>query len=244
MKNGKLTITLKATCNGNIQTRSKEISCEPKGQDWVDVNINRCSRHIDMLWRLDLRPEGDTPAFYPALALDGVKKHWTRTQPFNLQFSPSGAVQYTVETTALNGPEPTMNEDFEIIHNLMETEAEWERSYSITFFPVIGKRKIYYNDRTSFKENSKPGDDIEYLHTSAHEVGHVVLKHAYSREHSWEHQGTSTLFSQKELPDSPVLPGEVSDTEVELMWYYQDWAKGQKYESAGIASKLDIRGSI
>ena len=138
-----------------------------------------------------------------------------------------------------------MGEDFEIIYNPMKTPADWKRSYSITFFPGVANRRIYYNDRTLYDPSSKAFCDVEYLHTSAHELGHVLLKHAYGRKHSWEHQGTTGFAKQDPLPDAPLLPANTSATEVELMWYYKKWVTGQKsYYNDGIASKSDIRGAI
>ena len=257
LKFGKLQVILTTTCEGQPKAWPPFIiTCKAKEADWVDLIVSRSSKHVDMEWRLDLRPE-DNAKQYVGVALNGIDKHWTRNRQepsycFD-QILNGGNVQYTVATTALNGPEPKMRDDFDIGYIEMTDWDDYVRSHSVTFFPVVAERKIVYNDSTSFPQataqNAK--DDIfRFAHTAAHEVGHRVLKASYGRSHSHNHVGTSGKYVSMEIDqgiadDAPTLPLKTDSAEVALMWYYKQGTTTQKlYYDDGIASQEDVRGAI
>lgn len=255
LKAGKLQVILTTTCDGETKSWPPfEITCKAKEADWVDLTVSRPAKHVDMEWRLDLRPDSDATQ-YVGMALNGIAKHWTRTGQYNFaQIRDSGNVDYTVATTALNGPEPKMGDDFDIEYSQMKDQDDFDRSYSWTFVPIFAERKIIYNDSSSLPNGSLSWSNMAFEHTAAHEIGHKVLAASYGGAYSDNHVGTSGQIAiagradQRKAKDAPQLPLRSETAEVELMWYYQDrnsTLNTQKfYYADGIASQADVRGAI
>ncbi len=234
LKKGKNKILLKITYNGIQTVCEKQFTCKSPTDNWetpayekttwIDVKIDKNAKTIDMLWRLHLIPEYDTSTNVDIinLALDGVNLHWSRKITHYL--SPNDDY-YSVSTTAVNNIKP-MSRSFSIYID----ETGNSRSNTILY-------NIYYDTSTTNLSDR----DIFFRHTAAHEIGHLILYRAYTKEVNGQkisqtHKGTSTYITQDTLADSPSYTKTISD----LMWYYGTQVELQ-YAKAG---KEDVRGAI
>lgn len=216
--------------NGVKKTCEKEFSCRPadKEWNWVDIKVDRASKTVAALWRLNLtdKSNNSTGQDLVSLTLQGIKKHFSRDIT---RYSSINEV-YTVSSTAINNIKPMMYRNFSL-----ENDTEGNKVSSSGPFATI-----YYDSTRDIKENSKN----EFLYNSAHECGHIVLNMAYeddinSLDVSWRHKGTSTgikFTGQDALDDSPSGIFEIYD----LMWYY----KGDLIWNRAIAGNEDVRGLI
>lgn len=241
-----------------------------KKVDWVDLKINKNTKHVDVTLRVDLKDGGAkglksekikkikklrktitsyftyrtpietrTKSFedLKKLTLDGIDKHWSRkgerfvmvneekyevfVKTVNTKNNTMDDVNLTYNTNRkpLGSSNPgTVDGLISFIANIFVPERV---SYNVGYIkydfgskdPIKGWR--YINDKDA---------SIDFEYTSAHEIGHTILKAYGGTVHSYKHEKSSTLITQKPLPLSPEEDkGGVdypSEGDVDVMKYY------------------------
>lgn len=197
------------------------------------------------------------------LALDGLKYHWGRNSNHAVAKNVTIGVEiYEVFIEPINTTKNAMD-DVSLIFN---TNNKWMRSGnpgSVTWNPVswfgnlisgsriaynigylnnadwyqIFKSDWYYAEEVSFKV------DDEFSYTSAHEIGHQILQYYGGTNHSYRHDGSSTIF-QNTIPISKGGKSyqiEKKEGEINLMHYFEDdvW-QGKKDFPLIVAAEKDV----
>ncbi|PIE48394.1 MAG: hypothetical protein CSA40_00650 [Flavobacteriales bacterium] len=187
------------------------------------------------------------------LALEGLNYHWGRNRDhFIAKDVTINDEKYEVFVNAVNTTENTMD-DVDLIFN---TNNPWLRSMNpgsvdgiISFFGQVMPERIVYNygymkgDNMWYWLGNKEADvNDDFSYTSAHEIGHEILK-SFSKKsfHSYKHKGSSTLSDAK-----PIDNGGVSypkSGEIDLMKYYNDDPYWYDFERIA-AHEDDVLGLI
>lgn len=228
---------------------------------WVDVQIDDNSRKIDVTLRINLK-EGKvgknvvkTFNDLVLLAQEGLIKYWgrnkTRTIGNSIKINEN---EYEIFINSVNTEINSMPE-----LNVYASTTDYGRSRN-----WWASRKLFYNDGEMYslfdkysrdpkfvgrifpisKTEGQILDEKEYIHTSAHEIGHEILQvFGGQNNYSYVHKDTSTLLSQKTKDDSSIPSGEK-----DLMKYYIEdnfvYRKESNFYNESIADEKDVLGLI
>ncbi|MEM0941642.1 MAG: hypothetical protein AAGI25_17925 [Bacteroidota bacterium] len=183
------------------------------------------------------------------LALEGLNYHWGRNRNhFVAKNVDIHGEKYEVFVNSVNTTENAMD-DISLIFN---TNSDWLRSMNpgsvdgvISFFGQVMPERIIYNygyikEVKSWywlgNNVSDVNDDFSY--TSAHEIGHEILKRFSNKDfYSYKHKGSSTL--SETLPASKGGVNYPMSGEIDLMKYYNNDPYWYDFKRIA-ASKKDV----
>lgn len=162
------------------------------------------------------------------LAIDGLNYHWGR----NKNHAAAKDVKivgesFEVYVDAINTTEKSMD-DISLVFN---TNGSWMRSGNpgtATWNPIswvgnmISREAVCYNvgyikGSSRWRYREERNEDIDYKFTSAHEVGHEILKSYGGTNYSYGHKGSVNVVTQSMKDDAPQYP---PDGEIDIMPYY------------------------
>jgi len=140
---------------------------------------------------------------------------------------------------------------------MFNTNGKWMRSGNpgsakdlISWGANVIPERIAYNagyvDGADWYENpnwyyrTEGNEDIEFKETSAHEIGHEILKSYGTTSYSYKHKGSTTLFTQETLESTPNYP---TSGEIDLMKYYQNWIPYDQRDRI-VAAEEDVLGLL
>ncbi len=188
------------------------------------------------------------------LAIDGLNYHWGR----NSNHSVAKDVKiigesYEVYIDAVNTESNSMD-DISLIYN---TNGSWMRSGnpgSATGNPIswvgnlISREAICYNVGYIYEYHYKNKwsyqteilEDKEFEFTSAHEIGHEILKSYGGTTYSYGHKGSVNVVTQNMKDDSPPYP---SGGEIDIMPYYPSSPPPSMYNRY-VAAEKDVLSLI
>ena len=146
------------------------------------------------------------------LALEGLNYHWGRNEKHHLAKNVDvNGEKYEVFVNAINTTENAMD-DVKLVFN---TNGKWLRSMNpgsvsgvISFFGQVMPERIVYNYGYMKGENKwywlgKNVEDVDgdFSYTSAHEIGHEILKSFSGKAfHSYKHKASSCLLYTSPSP--------------------------------------------
>lgn len=175
----------------------------------------------------------------------GIAKHWSRNK-FKLDINDE---KFQVDIKPINTVDNSLN-SLDLIFN---TNTEWGRSGNPGVFG-----KIYYNigycnfldwyqpsfiDEWGYLDAVYHKVDEDFMYTSAHELGHSILKAYGSTWHSFTHDDSSSIFQNPNGNKSYVL--QKSNGEINLMHYFKDDPHQSHYDfNLIVASENDVLGLI
>lgn len=186
------------------------------------------------------------------LAIDGLNYHWGRNQNHFIAKNASiNGTQYEVYVNTINTKVDAMD-DVSLVFN---TNNSWMRSGNpgtvedpISFVGNIVSREaicynvgyIKYSDDWGY--NNLNGENIEFKDTSAHEIGHTILKAYGGTFYSYGHKGSVNTVTQSRKPSAPKIPIK---GEIDIMPYYNNNSLGNEYSQKDyhkrrVASKKDV----
>ena len=161
------------------------------------------------------------------LAIDGLNYHWGR----NANHAVAKNVnivndKYEVSMNAVNTTENSMD-DVSLVYN---TNGNWMRSGNpgtATWNPIswvgnaISREAICYNvgyiKGNTWRYREGFNEDIDFKFTSAHEVGHEILKSYGGTVYSYGHKGSVNVVTQSMKKDAPEF---TEKGEIDIMPYY------------------------
>jgi hypothetical protein len=165
------------------------------------------------------------------LAIDGLNYHWGRNE--NHAAAKDVKItgeSYKVYLNAVNTQDHSMD-DVSLIYN---TNGSWMRSGnpgSATMNPIswignlVSREAICYNvgyikysDRWNYETENN--EDIGFKETSAHEVGHEILKSYGGTSYSYGHKGSVNVVTQSNSDFSTNYP---TSGEIDIMPYYNNY---------------------
>jgi hypothetical protein len=184
------------------------------------------------------------------LALDGLSYHWGRNRNHvaakNIIIN---GEKYEVFVNPVNTNKNTMD-DVELIYN---TNSDWLRSGNpgtvedpiSAVGNVVSREAICYN--VGYIEYSNDwgyqyerNEDINYRVTSAHEIGHTILKAYGGTFYSYGHKGTVNTITQRSNSKATEHP---RTGEIDIMPYYTDELSYYDYERY-VAAEEDVKSLI
>lgn len=164
------------------------------------------------------------------LALTGLNYHWGRNKNHSVAKNVDiGGQKYEVFLNTINTTEDSMD-DVSLIFN---TNNKWMRSGNpgtvedpISFIGnIVSREAICYNvgyikfsNGWSFQDARN--ENISYKETSAHEIGHTILKAYGGTFYSYGHKGTVNTITQSENSNATTYP---TSGEIDIMPYYTNW---------------------
>ncbi len=164
------------------------------------------------------------------LALTGLNYHWGRNKNHSVAKNVDiGGKKYEVFLNAINTTDNSMD-DVSLIFN---TNNKWMRSGNpgtvedpISFIGnIVSREAICYNvgyikfsNGWSFQDARN--ENISYKETSAHEIGHTILKAYGGTFYSYGHKGTVNTITQSENSNATTYP---TSGEIDIMPYYTNW---------------------
>lgn len=218
--------------------------------DWEKIPTSEIKKHQPIIKTL-IR---DFSAL-ESLALNGINYHWGR----NDNNSTGKNVQinneyYQVFINAINTTQKSMD-DINLIFN---TNGDVLRSgnpgtitsvvsaignlfperivYNVGYLNYVDWYEVFSND---WGYNTTNYEDVDFKETSAHEIGHEILKTFGGTDYSYRHKGTSTI-TQVRL-DS-LLPAP-SSGEIDLMKYWE-YSVPLSLKPHVVAAKEDVLGLL
>ena len=184
------------------------------------------------------------------LAIDGLNYHWGRNKSHAVAKDVKiVSDSYELYMNAINATENSID-DIILVYN---TNGDWMRSGnpgSATFNPVswvgniISREAICYN-AGYIKYSNGWGyayyyhEDIEFRFTSAHEIGHEILKFYGGTNYSYEHKGSTYVWQSQNGTQDPYL----AQGEIDIMPYYPVDPIISEYQRY-VASEKDVLGLI
>ena len=200
------------------------------------------------------------------LVLEGISYHWGRNRNHavakNVEIN---SEKYECYTSAVNSKENSMN-PVSLIYN---TNNEWGRSGNPGILAKVFYNVGYIEYSNIWGYQDEASVDVEFKETSAHEIGHEILRNYGGMIYSWQHKGSSYLLPQDKKPtkdnDKSVIViknythidnypssfGEYYPTtgEIDLMKYYHSLSPENKIiaypdSSRTVASEKDILGLL
>lgn len=181
------------------------------------------------------------------LAIDGLNYHWGRNQNHSIAKDVKIVNEaYEVYVNSINTKVNAMD-DVSLIYN---TNNSWMRSMnpgsvsSITsFFGQVMPERIVYNvgymkgEKRWYWMGNDADVDADFSYTSAHELGHEILKtYSDNTDYSYKHKGSSTLSDTL-----PVSEGgdeyPSSGGEIDLMKYYNNDPRWYDFKRIAAAEK-------
>lgn len=176
------------------------------------------------------------------LAIDGINKHWSRIGNYSVEIE---SENYQIITSSINTNFKSLN-PLDLIFN---TNENWGRSGNAG---VLGK--IYYNvgycnfldwyqpsfvNEWGYLDAIKNKVDEDFMYTSAHELGHTILRAYGGIWYSFTHDDSSEIWQTPNGKKS--YPQEKSTGEINLMHYFKDDPYQSQYDfNLIMASKEDI----
>ncbi|CAA0207960.1 conserved hypothetical protein [Tenacibaculum maritimum] len=162
---------------------------------------------------------------------------------------------YEVFVNAINTTKKAMD-DVDLIFN---TNHKWMRSGNpgtvedpISFVGNIVSREaicynvgyIKYSKRWNY--NQPHNEDLEFKFTSAHEIGHTILKAYGGTFYSYDHKGSVNTITQNKKSNAPKFPLE---GEIDIMPYHKEnklgkWYRQSNYYKRRVAHKKDVLSLI
>lgn len=247
-----LRVNLKDGGENGLQCRNRDIDPDPK----MRVSMKECDwDKIPSTSIVAGKPiiKSRTKSFtdLEKLAIDGLNYHWGR----NNNHAEAKDVKiaddsYEVYINAVNTTEKTMD-DVSLVYN---TNSKWMRSGNpgaATLNPVswmgnlISREAVCYNVGYIKFSNGwgftyDYNEDIEFKFTSAHEIGHEILKSYGSTAYSYGHKGSVHVVTQsmKDNAGSYSTSGEI-----DIMPYYPNDPPLAVYDKYAAAEK-DVLGLI
>lgn len=189
------------------------------------------------------------------LAIDGLNYHWGRNRNHaegkNININ---GILYEIYVLPENTNKNTMD-DISLNYN---TNDDWMRSGNpgtATWNPIswigntVSREAICYNIgyikySNGWGYSHAAEEDLEFKDTSAHEIGHEILKSYGSTNYSYGHKGSSEVYSfdQHMKDDAPEFP---LNGEIDLMPYFNDNILGGKWKQPNyfqrrIAAEKDV----
>ncbi|CAA0226551.1 hypothetical protein [Tenacibaculum maritimum] len=163
------------------------------------------------------------------LALEGLSYHWGRNKNhFIAKNVDINGELYEVFVNAINTTKKAMD-DVDLIFN---TNHKWMRSGNpgtvedpISFVGNIVSREaicynvgyIKYSNGWFYRTNND--ENIDFKYTSAHEIGHTILKAYGGTFYSYGHKGSVNTITQSESSNAKAYPKK---GEMDIMPYYTD----------------------
>lgn len=238
----KIIVDVEGCCQSTVAADRLKISGRAAHVDWVDVSVNRATSSIDVYLRPNFTdggvrdlPKGEIPLFsheeLVKLAERGIELYWSRNV-----CTMAGAYKLIMHCKSSSAK---CMDDVSIIYNA----GEWLRSSNpgtmtgnpITWIAQFAYERIVYN-------HSSARPKTHFMITSAHEIGHEILKSYGGTAYSYEHKGTSTLFQSTKAVDKGGENEPTQPDEVDLMKYYNkiDWATNVPRIKASEADALSL----
>lgn len=187
------------------------------------------------------------------LAIDGLNYHWGR----NKNHAEAKDVKiigesYEVFIKSVNTEENSMD-DINLVYN---TNGDWMRSGnpgSATINPIswggnlISREAVCYNVGYIKYSNGwgyryEANEEKEFKDTSAHEIGHEILKAFGGTFYSYGHKGSVNSVFQNRKDSAPEFP---LNGEIDLMPYFKDNILGNEHNQPNyflrrVAAEKDV----
>lgn len=252
LKSEALKVKLTAKKGALQQILEVPLKNESEEVDWVDVKINKNTNVVEATIRPSFSDGGTdgspadvipvVPLTYPDLekmAKKGIEHYWSRdgSRPGGIGSPISTAKgSFQVKVTADVNKSPKAA-NFPLIESL---EPDFGRSTSLVLF-----RKLVHSLGFWLTNKFSPNQaDEHFMHTAAHEVGHLILNEyggGIIPAYSWTHKSTSTLITQKDLPNHPVP----TSGEVDVMKYDSDTTYNYTdFYGRSVIAEQDVKGLI
>ncbi|EJL76051.1 hypothetical protein [Chryseobacterium populi] len=234
---------LTAEVTDGTSTSAVNVSGQCK-TEWIDLKIDDNNKKADVTIRVNLKDGGvigTNPPIYKfsdleSMSLDGIHLYWSRMKnrsKISTDIVTISGKEYKVEVKGVNTQEKSMD-DVSLVYNGSE---KWLRSSNpgsvsglLSFFGQFAPQRVVYNA----KENNEERD---FKLTSAHEIGHEIVKEFGGDKYSYGHEGSSNPILQ--TPNTNPLPP--TPKEVNVMEYYSD--AYYDYDRT-IASEKDVLGLL
>lgn len=253
LKSAALKVRLTAVKGGLQQIVELPLANESEEVDWVDARVDRNAKTVEVTVRPSFSDGGIkgqnsnlTPLTYAALetqAKRGIEYYWsrnaTRTQGIaNGINSSNGLYLFTVKADINAKP---CAKNFPLTENLT---VDGGRSTSLGGFRVIHHNSGYW----SVRRYPAIFSDEEFMHTSAHEFGHLVLNDygdgGLIPHYSWSHKDTSTVLTQRRK-DNNYIP---ATGELDVMHYFTEPPSGESawldFWDRSSISEQDVKGLL
>lgn len=179
------------------------------------------------------------------LAINGIKKYWSR----KVTFLNGGTYTVTVN------PRTSGKKVMDYVSLTYNSNRNWLRSSNpgsvrgvISLFGNIAQQQIAYNVgwvkySNGWYYDSPTFADRDFEKTAAHEIGHEILS-AYGGEiYSYKHKGTSTI-TQKTKTVADGGEAYPAKGEIDIMKYYDALKQPKGYYSRIIASEKDVKSLL
>ncbi|WP_261510981.1 hypothetical protein [Chryseobacterium paludis] len=233
---------LTAEVTDGTTTSEVKISGDCK-TEWIDVKIDDTNKKVDVTVRVNLKDGGvigTNPPIYTfskleSMSLDGIHLYWSRMKSrskISTDIVTISGKEYKVEVKGINTQEKSIDE-VALVYNGSD---KWLRSSNpgsvsglLSFFGQIAPQRVVYNA----KQNNEERD---FILTSAHEIGHEIVKEFGGDKYSYGHEGSSNPILQ--TAHTNLLP---TSGEVNVMEYYSD--AYYDYDRT-IASEKDVLGLL
>ncbi|GAA6765142.1 hypothetical protein AAFH68_10760 [Flavobacterium sp. CGRL1] len=187
------------------------------------------------------------------LAINGLNYHWGRNrnhaeakdvkiigESYELYMNAIvtenkaiGALELIYNTNgnwARSGNPGTIKDPLSAAGNLISRQAI---CYNVGYTYALDWYEFYKKNNWRYREESD--ENIEFQETSAHEVGHEILKKYGGTIYSYGHKGTVNPYLQNENANATAYP---TSGEIDLMPYYTDWLKYNQRKRIA-ASEID-----
>lgn len=184
------------------------------------------------------------------LALEGLNYHWGRNRNHYVAKNVTvDGQEYEVFVNTINTTENAMDD----VNLTFNTNNKWMRSGNpgtvedpISLIGNIVSREaicynvgyIKYSYGWDFQAYNK--EDISFKETSAHEIGHTILKAYGGTFYSYGHKGTVNTITQSENDTATNYP---INGEIDLMPYYKNWIPYSQ-RNRMVASEEDVLSLI
>lgn len=172
------------------------------------------------------------------LAIEGLNYHWGRNEKHAVAKDVKVIGEsYKVYVNTVNTDEKSMD-DVSLVYN---TNGSWMRSGnpgSATLNPIswignlVSREAVCYNigyikysDGWGYQADNE--EDNEFKDTSAHEIGHEILKSYGGTAYSYGHKGSVNVVTQNRKDNAPEFP---LSGEIDLMPYYKNNILGNEHK--------------
>ncbi|MCT2408073.1 hypothetical protein NZD88_11030 [Chryseobacterium antibioticum] len=211
--------------------------------EWIDLKIDDNNKKVDVTLRVNLKDGGvigTNPPIYTfsdleKMCLNGINLYWSRMKSrsrISTDIVTISGKEYKVEVKGINTQEKSMD-DVSLVYN---DSDKWLRSSNpgsvsglLSLFGQFAPERIVYNAKEANEER-------DFTLTSAHEIGHEIVKEFGGDTYSYGHEGSSNPILQS--PNTNPLP---ASGEVNVMEYYSD--AYYDYDRT-IASEKDVLGLL
>lgn len=185
------------------------------------------------------------------LAIEGLNYHWGRNKNHSVAKNVMiNAEEFEIYVNPKNTDDNAMD-DLNLVYN---TNGDWMRSGnpgSATINPIswvgnlVSREAICYNVgyikySNSWGYQQAYEEDIEFKETSAHEVGHEILKSYGGTAYSYGHKGSVNVVTQNSNENSTNYP---ESGEIDIMPYYKNYIPISDRKRM-VASEKDVLGLI